>query len=375
MAESNWDTKIVIGNREVYSYSDAQKKRHKRLSTRLRDAFGINQVSRYIVVKSLIEQLNNNSSEFKVIRGDITHFFDEVDAKQTMKLVRNKVILTRGEELNLKNIIFDVNIAGLPQGNPVSSVLSEIALKDFDRFVYASIAPAFYARYVDDFVLLFYNDVQNKIEVSKMEKAIAEELEPLGLRLSSEKFKIFNFSDNQEFDFLGYHLKKSNGEVKVTIAVKKLEKIKQKIKKTFAIFDASPKNTSDVFRLKLQIVNLLYGVITFDVYGNKQRSGLWFDYSLINDFSQISNLQRFLFREIRRRKLSLRTRNEIFPVVKGLKSMTQGDSKNAVINYTEMSDMKLIGLIKNLDPNYVRPVLFDKKKIVQRLFSKIYGEK
>ncbi|MCR8704375.1 hypothetical protein, partial [Weissella cibaria] len=121
-----------------------------------------------------------------------------------------------------------------------------------------------------------------------MEKAIAEELEPLGLRLSSEKFKIFNFSDNQEFDFLGYHLKKSNGEVKVTIAVKKLEKIKQKIKKTFAIFDASPKNTSDVFRLKLQIVNLLYGVITFDVYGNKQRSGLWFDYSLINDFSQIS---------------------------------------------------------------------------------------
>ena len=361
MNKNNWEKNYLLGEREIHTYSDEQKEKYRKFSTKLRDVFGIKPTTRYFAVGSLSSLLSNEDFSYIVIRGDIKHFFDSVDTNKISARIREKTILTRSEDLALKNILFDSTLEGLPQGNPAASVLAEIALEKFDRYVTSNIRPAFYTRYVDDFILVFYDDCfTNYSQIIKSNLSI--ELEKQNLTLSSEKFKIIKFSKNTTFDFLGYNFRNNlESKLEITISKNKIANIKQKIVKVLKNYEKSSQCNSDTLRMVMQIQNIVFGVITYDNQGHKQRSGLLFDYPLLNKDNQLKLLKKFMYREIKRNKLNKKARQQIAAIATKIENIDLQNKGKFIINYTEMKKEKIIKIIKALDWSYVPSTGADRK--------------
>lgn len=375
MNKNSWEKNYLLGEREIHTYSNGQKEKYRDFSTKLRDVFGINPTTRYFAVGSLSSLLSSEKFSYIVLRGDIQHFFDNVDTNKISARIREKTILTRSEDLALKNILFDSTLKGLPQGNPAASMLAEIALEKFDRYVISNIRPAFYTRYVDDFILVFYDDCfTNYSQIIKDNLSI--ELKKQNLTLSSEKFKIIKFSKNTAFDFLGYHFRNNlESKLEITISKNKIANIKQKIVKVLKNYEKSSQCNSDTLRMVMQIQNIVFGVITYDNQGHKQRSGLLFDYTLLNKDNQLKLLKKFMYREIKRNKLNKKARQQIAAIANKIENIDLQNNEKFIINYTEMKKEKIIKIIKALDWSYVPSTGADRKRVVQDLFIKIYKKK
>jgi RNA-directed DNA polymerase len=87
---------------------------------------------------------------------------------------------------------------GIPRGSPLSPLLGAIALKPLDEAL-GSIPGVFYARYMDDWVLL----CKSRHQLRKIVKITHKILNALQLKLHPDKTFIGKIEKG--FDFLGYH--------------------------------------------------------------------------------------------------------------------------------------------------------------------------
>ena len=85
---------------------------------------------------------------------------------------------------------------GLPQGSPISPVMANLMLDDFDKDM--EVAGFRMIRYADDFVVL----CKSEAEAQRAEKCAAESLEEHGLDLHPDKSAITSMQDG--FRYLGY---------------------------------------------------------------------------------------------------------------------------------------------------------------------------
>ena len=86
--------------------------------------------------------------------------------------------------------------AGLPQGSPISPMIANLMLEDFDTDLEA--ADMKLVRFADDFVILCKNKQQAQLAAERAEKSLAE----MGLVFNPKKTHIGEF--NEGFQFLGY---------------------------------------------------------------------------------------------------------------------------------------------------------------------------
>ncbi len=80
-----------------------------------------------------------------------------MDTTQLFGQLTNEPKVPRSAVLVLENFLFELldrNIVGLPRGVPLSATLSEYSMKRFDRFVSTLPEVYYYARYVDDIVIV-----------------------------------------------------------------------------------------------------------------------------------------------------------------------------------------------------------------------------
>ncbi|WP_054670222.1 reverse transcriptase domain-containing protein [Lentilactobacillus senioris] len=173
--KSGYDNKIIVNNRIVYKYSADMINKYKLLSNKIKFFWSIRSKDRYKVITDIVETISNgnividskntyrevNNNEFTIIRGDISHFFDSVDKSKLYRIIFSNGTFSNSEEKLLKEIFFDRTITGIPQGNPISSILSEIYLKNFDQYMTLNYKYLLYERFVDDFVLILPYSVKN----------------------------------------------------------------------------------------------------------------------------------------------------------------------------------------------------------------------
>jgi len=138
------------------------------------------------------------------LEADIKHYFQEVNHKILMEIIRRKI--TDGKviwliEIILKNGVDRLGEAGrgMPLGNLTSQFFANVYLNEFDYFVKHKLRAKYYIRYVDDFVILHSSKEQLerwKIEIDEFLK------DKLGLELHLEKSKISSLS--RGIDFVGF---------------------------------------------------------------------------------------------------------------------------------------------------------------------------
>ena len=226
-------------------------------------------------VKTALDSLHKSGEPYVwVIQGDISKFFDNISHNLILDLLKKRIddvhflklienFLKAGYKNTDNGKIVKSNI-GIPQGSPVSPILSNIVLHEFDSYVMnelkyefegitkrRSYSPEFdkltkiilgrikasdeeirevrkqraklpyknpmdpkfkrllYVRYADDFVILIIGSKNDAINIRSKIKNILEDR--CKAKLNIDKTLISNIRDG--FDFLGVHIKKLNNRV------------------------------------------------------------------------------------------------------------------------------------------------------------------
>ncbi|OQY08683.1 MAG: CRISPR-associated endonuclease Cas1 [Fusobacteriia bacterium 4572_132] len=141
-----------------------------------------------------------------LVESDIEDFFSSINHIQLKKII-NKYLPKK--DLEIKEILYQIldtgyiidgnffkRERGLPQGNPLSPMLANLYLDDFDEYIKEFDVK--FIRYGDDFIIL----TKSLEEARNMLSETKDFLEDLKLKIKSNKTSIKNVNDG--FDFLGY---------------------------------------------------------------------------------------------------------------------------------------------------------------------------
>lgn len=295
---SDFKTKVVNGKLGYDCSTAADELVLKKLNDNIKRLFKIKTSDRHDIIKQTISLLHD-SQPFSIIRLDIKNFYESINRTEVIDFVHNEWLLSHQSRIILKSFNNHKdfsNLPGLPRGLSISSTLSELKMRKFDKAIRKVDEIYFYSRFVDDIIIFCIGEAfEVHAKVMRYLKEINPELE------FNEKTYIFDSNkDNEEingFDYLGYRIdfKKINDftkprEVTVSISPKKILKIKSRVQKTFISY-----NRTRNFKLLLARLKFLCGnqYIIGDIERTKLKSGIYYNYPLINTYHQLKDLDLF----------------------------------------------------------------------------------
>lgn len=144
----------------------------------------------------------NYKKECWAIKIDIRKFFDSIDQKILLEMLKSKIRCKDTIRL-LKKIIKSYNIIsgkGIPLGNVTSQLFANVYLDNLDQFVKHNLKEKYYIRFCDDFIIL--NQKNRLFILKKMIKNFLKN----NLLLESPDSKIKIRKLRSGFDFLGYNV-------------------------------------------------------------------------------------------------------------------------------------------------------------------------
>ena len=139
-----------------------------------------------------------------VLKADIKHYFETVDQKILLSLVKRKIpddrVLWLIERI-LANYSTEKEGKGMPLGNLTSQFFANVYLNELDQFVKHKLRADYYVRYVDDFVILHHSPSQLQFYKKKIDAFLKNALH---LELHPDKSKILCLTHGT--DFLGLRI-------------------------------------------------------------------------------------------------------------------------------------------------------------------------
>lgn len=197
----------------------------------------------------LMPLFNETAKHFYVIEGDLKSYFDTVHHRKLMSLLKRRIADRDILDLIWKFLkagvmeegLFARSEAGVPQGGVISPLLANVYLHELDKWAtqrwdipqserqrrrYHGLGNYKMVRYTDDFVVVSNDGIAGV-------KAVKEEIkqfltDELYLELSDEKTVITHVNDG--FDFLGFHIQRSQPEGRWVTHLRPTEKGKERVK-------------------------------------------------------------------------------------------------------------------------------------------------
>lgn len=273
----------------------------KQMQINLERAYKVKQSNRKSIISSLKEVLDNNVSKC-VIRTDIKSFYESISNNKLMDYIDNDALLTFKNKLLFKSLFDEYkNLSrmpkGLPRGVGVSAYLAELYMKKLDTAIKLDDRVLFYARYVDDVVVVTLGDEDVAKNIfTKLKKQVSD----LDLEINWEKTTIdplnFDKSSTAQFEYLGYcfsHNEKQS--LSISMSEKKIKKVKRRIERSINDFlFTAYKNRKKASRMLLNRIRYLTG--NTKLFGLKKNTlvGIYYSNNFINDFSCLDELDQFL---------------------------------------------------------------------------------
>ena len=164
---------------------------------------------------------------------DLSKYFDTLNHELLMNLLHRQIQDMRVLRLikkYLKSGVMENGVIckteeGSPQGGPLSPLLANIYLNEFDWEMYSRGIKM--VRYADDIVVF----VKSKRAAERLLESCRKYLEgKLKLKMNAEKSKVTSIFARKEFKFLGFCLGKNGNGIYIRAHRKSLNKAKEKLK-------------------------------------------------------------------------------------------------------------------------------------------------
>lgn len=290
-----------LNNKTVLTYRTEDAKVASRLIIRnLELNARIKQPNRSEIISALISSLQDGTP-YRAHRYDIKSFYESINRAAVLTMLEDESLCSL-KTLKLIKILFHAldleNIKGLPRGLDISAYLSEIYLRNFDTKLRRLEHVNFYARFVDDIIILTSNDKAEettnyvkeflsddltlhddgkrsdiqigKSEVHSKDKGLSKKFELLNYL--GYEFKIFN-SYVSSSDF------RAKRKVEIEISTNKIKKIKSRLFSSLLSYCSSEKKSVD-FKLLEKRLKTLTGNYEINSSGTNViiKTGIYFNY-------------------------------------------------------------------------------------------------
>ncbi|EHK9123902.1 RNA-directed DNA polymerase [Vibrio parahaemolyticus] len=289
----------VINKKDVYFTENTNEYfAIKKLNHTLRRIYQIKQSNRNEVLKQFID-IVNDGSDYQIIRADIKDFFGEIRRKNLIEKIKKDSLLgsLMIKKLNsLDNFLTSNKCKGLPRGLSISSTLSELYLRSFDNRIKSHPSVYFYARYVDDIIVVCLNKVEN------VEAVLKKSLDEIGLGVN-EKYQVLpSIRMEAEFDYLGVKFKFGNSKTQLLLSSNKVKTIKSRI--ICSILDYKKNKNEQLLIDRIKFLTSNYKIYT-KTESNNLRAGIYYNNQFINKYEQLNELNTFLRKSITAKRGSL----------------------------------------------------------------------
>jgi RNA-directed DNA polymerase len=175
-------------------------------------------------------QQNVNDGYVYVVDMDLEKFFDRVCQSKLIEVLSRtikdgKVISLIHKYLNagvISNGVFEKTDVGMPQGGPLSPLLSNIMLNELDKEL--ELRGHRFVRYADDCMIFCKS---KKSALRTLENIMPYIEGKLFLKVNREKTKVAHIS---KVKYLGYSFYRNKGECRLRVHPKSIAKMKAKLK-------------------------------------------------------------------------------------------------------------------------------------------------
>ena len=252
-------TQTSVEDKTLYSADNIETRIILRYLDRLiKRVYKVRQTNRDRIIKQLISMLHSNN-EFYICKLDISSFYETINTTKLLQHIKDDGIISFKNYSLINSVIKKKTCKkGLPRGISFSAALSEFYLRSFDKYLKRHSKITYFARYVDDIIIISSVDISQEIKDYIRTN--------LGLEINIEKEKEYKIDNSNnkifEINFLGYtfliHNQKANTRiVEVKIETSKIEKIKKRIIKSSLIFIKDGKFNNYYDRIRLLFSNYM----------------------------------------------------------------------------------------------------------------------
>ncbi|QZD73815.1 antiviral reverse transcriptase Drt3a [Pseudomonas sp. 3-2] len=274
----------------------------RKLNRNLMQHANLRTLSRDSIIAN-INQLLREGIEYRVYRLDIKSFYESIDTQHALALIEKLTLISQPTKKHLKNIL-DFHIAsrrtGVPRGLALSATITEIVMQDFDCAIEELGGVFYYARYVDDIIVI----TDRTERPFKFLKFIKKNL-PEGMHLNTKKQIICETRgdvvsrdlgspsvEELDFEYLGYRFvvepplrdrkKRDNQlyrDVTLDIAKSKVKKTKTRLARSLLTFNSLGNFKLLQSRIKFLASN--FSVMDAD-RDRKRLAGIYYNYHRID---------------------------------------------------------------------------------------------
>ena len=174
-----------------------------------------------IYVQNCMRAAKAKWKEYYILKMDVAKYFDSIDKRILVEILKKRIKDEKILWLINEILYSQEREKGIEIGNYTSQMFANIYLNEQDQFVKHNLHIKYYARYLDDSVII----VRTKKEAQNALKEITKFLEE-NLELSLNK-KTQIFKGKQGVNFCGYKI----NEYRMKLRDKGKRKLKKKIKK------------------------------------------------------------------------------------------------------------------------------------------------
>lgn len=305
------DSLPPIGGKTIYTINRSVPEPFfvlKQLQKNIQHSFKVKQADRFEIL-SQVKNLLDNSFPKYVIRTDIKSFFESIPHDKLKEKIEKNHILSPFSKKIIYQILREYTHKtgikkGIPRGIGISAYLSELYMRDIDNTIKSLENVTYYARYVDDIVLVITPNTKHD-EIKHLDK-VKEIVSRFDLALNEAKTKAFDLTKveiERSFDFLGCKITfnnfKNDTNIKIDITHKKRQLYMKKIKLAFDDYNFSSKfNEKESRQLLIKRLKYLAGNTRLLNVKKNILTGIYFSNVLLTEQNSLEHLDLYLLKKI-----------------------------------------------------------------------------
>ncbi len=299
--------KDIPGQKSLYLVKDSPEHYFaiKQLQINMARLFGVKQSNRFDIVSQVKVLLSDGFPKY-VLRTDIADFYESIPHASLLEKINGNNLLTYFSRKIIRQILTEYktlsgNDAGIPRGVGISAYLAELYMRDVDRLIMSLKGISYYARYVDDIIIIFTPFVDEKPRDYR--KDIADIVEGrFKLKLNVNKtigFDLRCSGQQCEMEYLGYKIFFGNGKLKTRLTQKKVEKYKRRIDASFEHYsNLSKVNEKEARKLLVRRIRFLTGNTRLKNNKNNVLVGIYHSNIQLTELDDLVSLDDYLRNKI-----------------------------------------------------------------------------
>lgn len=278
----------------------------KQLQYNFRKLYKVKQSDRYQIISQLKNLLDDGFPKI-IIKTDIEGFYENILHEQLLNKINNENLLTHLSRKFIQQILSEYKAKaatskGVPRGIGISPYLTELYMRDVDAKIRSISNIMYYARYVDDIVVIFMPNIDSTTHDYK--RIIKDIFKAEGLTMNENKTKIIDLLDkgkNQNYfiEYLGYKFTSgyhANKHIPLTLTISEQKKKRYggRLLKAFTIYQKQAKGNEKQAR-KLFVKRIKFLMSNTRLVNNKRNviTGIYYTNSLVNTKSDFQILDRY----------------------------------------------------------------------------------